>query len=86
MCLAWPPRVSLLRCGPLRGLWDDHRMNASGAEHRRFDGTDLSGAVFRDVDLTGATISGLISGLTVNEVEVGPLIDAELDRRYVSAS
>jgi hypothetical protein len=57
-------------------------MNASGAEHRRFDDTDLSGAVFRDVDLTGATISGLISGLTVNEVEVGPLIDAELDRRY----
>jgi hypothetical protein len=82
LCLAWPPRVSSLRCGPLRGLWDDHRMNASGAEHRRFDGTDLSGAVFRDVDLTGATISGLISGLTVNEVEVGPLIDAELDRRY----
>jgi hypothetical protein len=45
-------------------------------------GSDLSGALFRDVDLTGATITGLIDGLTVNEVEVAPLIAAELDRRY----
>jgi DinB superfamily len=45
-------------------------------------GTDLSGALFRDVDLTGATITGLIDGLTVNDVEVAPLIAAELERRY----
>ncbi len=38
--------------------------------------------MFRDVDLSGATITGLISGLTINEVEVEPLITAELDRRH----
>lgn len=47
-----------------------------------FTGTDFAGAVFRDVDLTGATITGLIDGLVVNDVEVAPLIVAELDRRY----
>lgn len=49
---------------------------------RRFVGTDLAGALFRDVDLTGATITGLIDGLTVNDVEVAPLIAAELERRH----
>ena len=57
-------------------------MSISDADSRQFDGTDLSGAVFRDVDLSGASISGLISGLTINEVEVEPLIIAELDRRF----
>jgi hypothetical protein len=42
---------------------------------------DLSGARIVG-DLTNARISGLIDGLTVNDVEVGPLIAAELDRRY----
>jgi DinB family protein len=51
------------------------------AEHR-FVGTDLSGALFRDVDLSGAKITGLIDGLTVNDVEVAPLIAAELERRH----
>ena len=60
-----------------------------GAE---FEGVDLSGASFHNVNLSGATIkeallvnarlSGLIHGLTVNDVEVAPLIIAELDRRY----
>jgi hypothetical protein len=53
---------------------------------------DLSGARLRNVDLTGAQImeanlvnarlSGLIIGLVVNDVEVAPLIIAEMDRRY----
>jgi hypothetical protein len=57
-------------------------MDAGEPSRQRFDGTDLAGAVFRDVDLSGATITGLISGLTINEVEVEPLITAELDRRH----
>jgi len=57
-------------------------MDAGEPSRQRFDGTDLTGAVFRDVDLSGATITGLISGLTINEVEVEPLITAELDRRH----
>ena len=60
-----------------------------GAE---FEGVDLSGASFHNVNLSGATVkeallvnarlSGLIDGLLVNDVEVLPLIIAELDRRY----
>jgi hypothetical protein len=58
----------------------------------RFTGVDLSGARFRSVDLTGvkmvdavlvnADLSGLIDGLTVNGIEVAPLIAREMDRRY----
>jgi uncharacterized protein YjbI with pentapeptide repeats len=58
----------------------------------QFVDVDLSGAEFRNVNLAGARLheamlvgvrmSGLIDGLVVNDVEVGPLIAAELDRRY----
>jgi uncharacterized protein YjbI with pentapeptide repeats len=57
----------------------------------RFVRADLSGATFRDVDLSdvvtdavlaNVSLSGLIVGLTVNEVDVGALITAELDRRH----
>jgi hypothetical protein len=60
-----------------------------GAE---FVNVDLAGARFQNVDLTGARLreallvnarfSGLIHGLVVNDVEVGPLIHAEMARRY----
>ncbi|MCU1369314.1 MAG: pentapeptide repeat-containing protein [Ilumatobacteraceae bacterium] len=53
---------------------------------------DASGATFRDVDLSGirmrgvylvdADIDGDIEGLTINGVDVEPLIQAELDRRH----
>jgi hypothetical protein len=58
----------------------------------RFHRVDLSGATLRDVDLTGARlldavlvdadVSGLITGMRVNGVEVAPLVEAELDRRH----
>jgi len=48
----------------------------------RIENADLTGAVFKEVVLVNARISGLIDGLTVNDVEVGPLIRSELDRRY----
>jgi DinB family protein/pentapeptide repeat protein len=61
----------------------------TGAEFRN---VDLTGARFRLVDLTGVTIrgadlvdmdiSGQIKNLTINGVDVAPLIEAELDRRY----
>jgi DinB superfamily/Pentapeptide repeats (8 copies) len=61
----------------------------SGAELRavdmsgaRFRGVDLSGAVMRGVELVGADIHGEIENTTVNGVDIGPLIDAELNRRY----
>jgi hypothetical protein len=48
----------------------------------RFHDVDLSGAVLRGVQLDDVEIDGDIEGLTINGVKVGPLIDAELDRRY----
>ena len=58
----------------------------------RFRGVDLTGAQFHGVDLTGVVIRGAdlvdmdISGLTrnlrVNGVDVVPLVEAELNRRY----
>jgi uncharacterized protein YjbI with pentapeptide repeats len=58
----------------------------------RFYHVDLSGARFRSVDLTGATIigselidveiTGEIQDVRINGVDVAPLVEAELDRRY----
>ncbi|MFI2104009.1 DinB family protein [Isoptericola sp. NPDC019693] len=48
----------------------------------RFDQSFLPGAVMRGVDLTDADIDGEITGLRVNGVDVMPLVEAELDRRY----
>ncbi len=60
-----------------------------GAE---FVNVDLSGARGRNVNLSGvrmmeamlvdARFSGLIHGLVINDIEVAPLIRAEMDRRY----
>jgi hypothetical protein len=51
----------------------------------RFVGADLSGAVMRGVDVAGAEIDApwLIHGsLLVNGVDVAPLVEAELNRRF----
>jgi len=58
----------------------------------RFHDVDLTNARFRLVDLTGVRIrgavlvnvdiSGEIENLHVNGVDVAPLVEAELDRRY----
>ena len=58
----------------------------------RFDVADLRGARFTDCDLTGVTIrdgwlvnvsiSGHVSNLTVNGVDVTGYVSAELDRRH----
>jgi hypothetical protein len=54
-------------------------VDLSGA---RFEGVDLSGAVMRGVDLIGVDIYGQIESLTINGVDIGPLVTAELDRRH----
>jgi hypothetical protein len=58
----------------------------------RFNDVDLTNARFRLVDLTGVTIRGAvlvnvdidgeIENLRVNGVDVVPLVEAELNRRY----
>lgn len=57
----------------------------------RFDQCDLSGSrfhnsYFTDVKMSGAwlenvDISGVVRNVTVNGVDIGPLVEAELDRR-----
>jgi hypothetical protein len=64
-------------------------VNLTGAD---FHGVDLTGARFRVVDLTRVTISGSalkdvdisgqIDNVRINGVDVAPLVEAELDRRY----
>jgi hypothetical protein len=59
---------------------------------RRFDDEDLTGAEFRECDLSrarlvgvvmqDAEIDGLVTDLVVNGVEVMPYVEAELDRRH----
>jgi uncharacterized protein YjbI with pentapeptide repeats len=65
------------------------RVDLSGAQLRvvdltsaRFRGVDLSGVVMRGVELVDVDIHGEIVNLTVNGVDIGPLVNAELDRRY----
>jgi DinB superfamily/Pentapeptide repeats (8 copies) len=65
------------------------RVDLSGTQFRT---VDLAGAQFRDVlfnrvvmrgvELVDVDIYGEIGSLTVNGVDVGPLVQAELDRRY----
>ncbi len=48
----------------------------------RFRDADLTGVVMRGVELVDVDIDGEIVNLTINGVDVAPLVDAELDRRY----
>ncbi len=57
-------------------LW---AVDLAGAQFR---GVDLSGAVMRGVELGNVSIYGEILNVTVNGVDIGPLVDAELNRRY----
>ena len=48
----------------------------------RFRGVDLIGVVMRGVEMANVDITGEIQNLTINGVDIGPLVNAELDRRY----
>jgi hypothetical protein len=84
--------------GPMDAQFGPHRFSAGdgggSTEFRaaRFDVADLRGARFTDCDLTGVTIrdgwlvdvsiSGYLSNVTVNGVDVAGFVSAELDRRH----
>jgi hypothetical protein len=83
---------------PTEAQFGPHRFYAGegGGSKRfrgaRFDVADLRGARFTDCDLTGVTIrdgwlvnvsiSGYLSNVTVNDVDVTDFVNAELDRRH----
>jgi hypothetical protein len=48
----------------------------------RFRGVGLHGVVMRDVELSDVEISGEVRDVRINGVDVAPLVEAELDRRY----
>ena len=54
-------------------------VNLSGS---RFRGVALSGSVLRGVELGNVDINGEIENVTVNGVDIGPLVEAELNKRY----
>jgi uncharacterized protein YjbI with pentapeptide repeats len=52
----------------------------------QFSNVDLSGVVMRDVDLVNVEIHGKIDNLMINDVDIEPLVNAELDRRHPQRS
>jgi hypothetical protein len=48
----------------------------------QFRAVDMTGVTMRSVDLIDVTIDGSLHNVVINGVDVGPLIEAELDRRY----
>ena len=68
----------MTRFGDLRG----ERIEGVDVSGSRWRNVNLSGAKMVDVLLTNADLSGLIDGLKVNGIEVAPLIEAEVERRY----
>jgi uncharacterized protein YjbI with pentapeptide repeats len=62
---------------------DLHGARFEGVDLRgaRFRMTNLTGATMRDVELVDVTVTGDVRNLVINEVDVAPLIGAELDRR-----
>jgi hypothetical protein len=70
----------------------DSRFERTDLNRARFRTVDLGDAQFRDVNMSGVTmrgvelqnvtISGEIENLTINGVEIGPLVEAELNKRY----
>lgn len=53
-------------------------LDLGGADVRS---ANLAGIRVRDAMLVGARLNGVIAGMRLNDVEVAPLIEAELDRR-----
>jgi hypothetical protein len=83
---------------PAKAQFGPHRFSAGeggGSKElrgARFEAADVRGARFTDCDLTGVTIrdcwlvnvsiSGYLSNVTVNGVDVTDFVNAELDRRH----
>jgi hypothetical protein len=72
----------------LRGSRFD-RVDFTGSEFRACDlndslfrAVDLSHVVMRGVELADVEIHGEIMNLTINGVDIGPLVETELNRRY----
>jgi hypothetical protein len=83
--------------GAMEAQYGPHRFSGGGDETTEYQGVtfdvaDLRGAKFRDCDLSGVKIidsalidvdvSGYVSNLVVNGVDVTDFVESELDRRH----
>jgi hypothetical protein len=76
----------------MTGMNGDHRFDGVDMTHARFRNVDMTGARFEMVDLSGTVmrgvelvdvdITGELRNVTINGVDVAPLVTAELDRRF----
>ncbi len=64
-------------------------VDLTGARFRHVDlsavvmrGVDLSGVVMRGVEMVDTDVYGEIENVTINGVDIAPLVNAELNRRY----
>jgi hypothetical protein len=58
------------------------RFNVADLRGARFTDCDLTGMTIRDCWLVDVSISGYLSNVTVNDVDVTDFVSAELDRRH----
>jgi uncharacterized protein YjbI with pentapeptide repeats len=83
-----PGQVAEFAGEDLAGSWfEDVDLTAAGfrivdLSNARFRMVDLTGVVMRDVALVDVDITAEIQNLRINGVDVAPLVEAELDRRY----
>lgn len=82
------PRRSVVRVVPT-AEGAPRRIARLCLDHVRFDNVDFSGASIDDALLSDVTIWAWgpnlttgVQGMTINGVEIQPLVDAELDRRF----
>src|SRR5271170_7847346 len=65
-----------------QGKYAGAHLNGSDFSHARLRSPNFEGTCITDGWLRGANISGDIAGMVVNDVEIAPLVEAELDRRF----
>jgi hypothetical protein len=60
----------------------ESRFHDVALRNARLQLVDMTGVVIRGADLVNVDISGWLQSVRVNGVDIGPLVDDELDRRY----
>lgn len=65
----------------LRKDWSHSRFEEVDFSRSRFHNVYFRDTVIRGAWLQGVEIDGYLDGVTINGVDVGPLVEAELDRR-----
>src|ERR1700683_5836208 len=88
---ASPDEPAEAQCGPHRFYagegggseqYRGARLHVADLRGARFTDCDMTGVTIRDCWLVNVSISGYLSNVTVNGVDVTDFVSAELDRRH----